>query len=120
MIWKRKQFHLWETVSRTGFLTSLVSYLIFWLMDLIRPGFVSRYFSVHIFLLAALLFGLWWSWIVEEYTERPFVQTAIALVLGIVVAVLIWFATQGFDGYRVLLTLIGLVTPTLILSVIKE
>ena len=120
MIWKRKQFSPLEAVARTGFFTSLVSYLVFWLMDLVRSGFVSRYFSVHIFLLAALLFGLWWSWVVEEYTERAFIQMVIALVLGIIVAVLTWFASEGLEGYRIFLVLIAALTPNLILSVLRK
>lgn len=50
-------------VARTGFWVSAVSYAVFWACDLARPGFVSRYFSVHVFLIAALAFGAWWTYV---------------------------------------------------------
>ena len=48
-----------EAIARTGFVTSVISYAIFWIADIIHPGFVSDYFSVHIFLLAAIAFAGW-------------------------------------------------------------
>lgn len=47
------------SVARTGFYAALVSYAAFWLCDAIRPGFVSNYFSVHWFLIAAIVFAVW-------------------------------------------------------------
>ncbi len=54
-------------VARTGFLASLISYAAFWTADIARPGFVSRYFSVHVFLLAAIAFGWWWMEAEEKW-----------------------------------------------------
>lgn len=48
-----------KSIAYTGFIVSLVSYVVFWGADIARTGFVSRYFSVHVFLLAALVFGGW-------------------------------------------------------------
>ena len=53
-------------ISKIGFYTSLVSYLVFWLADVVRPGFVTRYFSVHLFLVPLLLFGIVWTGKLEE------------------------------------------------------
>lgn len=44
-------------VVATAFQASAVSYLFFWAADAVRPGFVSRYFSVHVFGLLALVSG---------------------------------------------------------------
>lgn len=52
-----------RAVARTGFWTGLASYLVFWAADLARPGFVSRYFSVHLFLLMTLAFGGWMTYL---------------------------------------------------------
>ena len=49
-------------IARTGFYVSVVSYLVFLLADLIKPGFVSNYMSVHWFLFAAIVFAVWWSY----------------------------------------------------------
>ncbi len=41
----------------TLFRVSALSYVLFWAADAMRPGFVSRYVSVHLFGLLALVFG---------------------------------------------------------------
>ncbi len=55
-----------QAVARTGFYASIVSYAVFWACDAIRAGFVSDYFSVHWFLLAAIVFASWWGALHEE------------------------------------------------------
>lgn len=120
MIWKRKQFRVREEIAKTGFLTAFVSYIVFWGADLLKPGFVSRYFSVHIFLLAMVVFGIWWGHEIEEYCEKPLVQSTAAIISGIVVAVLIWGASSGLDSYRAALVIMGFVTPLLVLKVLKS
>lgn len=49
-----------ETTYKIGFYTYLVAYVGFWLVDGLRPGFVARYVSVHIFLLVTLVFAFLW------------------------------------------------------------
>ena len=120
MIWQSKKWRAREEIAKTGFLTALVSYVSFWFVDLIQPGFVSRYFSVHIFLLVLVVFGIWWAQEMEEYEEKPLVQTAIAGLSGIAAAVLIWGASEGLDEYRAALVVIGLVTPWFILKALKS
>lgn len=118
MIWNRKSTRSVERVVRTGFFTSLVSYAGFWLIDLSTPGFVSNYLSVHVFLLGALVFGVAWSFTVESYRERVGLQAISALLLGIVLSVLVWHASDGLEGYRGLLLLITLPTPLLVLKLL--
>ena len=52
-----------SSIAKTGFVTALISYAVFWAADIIHPGFVSNYFSVHLFLLAALGFAGWLLWL---------------------------------------------------------
>jgi hypothetical protein len=120
MIWKKHTQKPLEAIARTGFLISFTSYNVFWVTDLIQPGFVSRYFSVHIFLLAAIIFAVVWSRVMEEYTDRPIVQTLVALTFGVFLAVLTWDIASDLDLYRLPLVLIAAVTPLTIYSLIRS
>lgn len=120
MIWKRHALKPLEAITRTGFLVSLVSYMVFWLFDVIQPGFVSRYFSVHIFLLASVTFGVLWSWTLEEYTSRPLLQVAMAILCGILLAVLTWGLAQDLGVYRVPLVLLTACTPMILYALIRS
>ncbi|MFA4845995.1 MAG: hypothetical protein WC654_05540 [Patescibacteria group bacterium] len=120
MIWKSKTFHPLEAVSRIGFLVSLISYLAFWVTDLLIPGFVSRYFSVHLFLLTAITFGVLWSCVLKEYEERAWIHHTVALFFGILASVLVWNVGESLGGYRPLVSAITLATPSMILQLIKD
>lgn len=120
MIWQRKILKPLEAIARTGFLVSLTSYAVFWTADVVQPGFVSRYFSVHIFLLASVVFGVFWSWVLEEYTSRPLLQVAMAVLCGIVLAVLTWGLAQDLGVYRVPLVLLTACTPTILYALIRS
>jgi hypothetical protein len=119
MIWKQKTFNGFEEIAKTGFLTSISAYVLFWLMDLIRPGFVSRYFSVHLFLLTALIFGGLWASLIDEYIERAWIQWVVAFISGFPMAVLIWFSAEGLEGYRIPVVMISFFIPLLILRVLR-
>ncbi|MCX6714646.1 MAG: hypothetical protein NTX72_02440 [Candidatus Uhrbacteria bacterium] len=108
-----------ERIARTGFFVSLVSYAVFWLLDLLRPGFVARFFSVHLFLLGVIVFGVWWGSVVEEYADRTRVQYAILALCGIVCAVLTWNLGMVFGGWRVIVSLVALVVPVMVLRLLK-
>lgn len=120
MIWQRKTLKPLEAIARTGFLVSLASYVIFWLADVVQPGFVSRYFSVHVFLLGSVVFGLLWASVLEEYASRPIFQVAVALFCGLVLAVLTWSLAQDLDVYRVPLALVSLFTPTILYALVRK
>lgn len=63
---KNSQIKSAERLARTLFLTTLVSFLFFLLLDLWWPGFVSKVFSVHWFLVAAIVSGIWWGNVVKN------------------------------------------------------
>ena len=120
MIWQKHTLTPLERIARTGFLVSLASYLVFWLTDLIQPGFVSRYFSVHIFLLAMFIFGVVWASVMKQYTDRPWVHTPVVMVFGIVLAILTWSLATELEVYRVPLVLIAFCTPSILYVLIKN
>lgn len=108
-----------ERISRVGFLTSLSSYALFWLADALRPGFVARYLSVHVFLLAAALFGAWWAASVRSYADWALAQYAIALVAGVACAVVVWNVGEGFGPYRLLAVACAALVPAAVVAVIR-
>lgn len=57
----KKDFKPKEIIFRTLFLTSLVSFVVFLVLDLSFSGFVSRVFFIHWFLLAAIVSGIGWG-----------------------------------------------------------
>ncbi len=112
--------HSWqEAIAKTGFLTCLTSYVIFWLMDVVRPGFVARYFSVHIFLLGVIIFGVWWSRVVEEYTDRPLLQLIVAYSFGFILSVITWNSAKEMGVIRGVLVLISFLIPLFVLKIVK-
>ncbi len=88
-----------EAIAETGFFTSLLSYVLFWTLDVLRPGFVARFFSVHVFLVGLIVFGVWWGAVVEEYTDRPRLQHAVLVLCGVCVSVRGGYAVVQLSGY---------------------
>lgn len=109
-----------EKIVKTGFLVSLISYLVFWGADLLQPGFVSRYLSVHMFLLSGLVFGILWAALIEEYTDRRLTQVIIAWILGVLLAIIMWNVTEDIGIERSMLTIIGLVSPIIVYGLIRK
>ncbi len=107
-------------IAKTGFYVSLISYLLFWLFDSLRPGFVARSFSVHLFLLGAIGFGIWWGFIVKEYSDRPWAQLLVALILGMGLTVITWVFGEGLGAVRLLIAVTALFIPLLFWRLIRE
>lgn len=110
----------WQTrIAHTGFVTSIASYLFFWGLEILRPGFVARFFSVHIFLLFTIGFALWWSHTLETYTDHRTAQWWIAVFLGVFLSVLAWQTLSVFELGRGVVSLVVLFVPVLVLRLIK-
>lgn len=109
-----------ERIAKVGFFTSAISYVSFWILDALRPGFVARYLSVHLLLLAAIVFGAWWTITARSYRDWPFAQYAVATIFGIVLATIAWNFGAGFDSYRLLAVLAALVTPAVVLAMVRS
>lgn len=109
-----------ELIARTGFYVSTASYAVFWIADVLRPGFVARSFSVHLFLLAAIAFGIWWGMVSEAHGRRRFLPAFVAAGVGIVFCVAAWQLGEGFDEYRLLFAASALFIPNVVMSLLRS
>jgi len=100
-------------IASTGFLVSLISYGGFWGLDLLRPGFVARFFSVHIFLIGILVFGIWWGEVMEVYTDRPWLQKFITLFCACLFGYVTWNMGGLFGGWRAVIAFFCFCIPLL-------
>jgi len=109
----------WTVIAKTGFLTSLIAYATLWGADLLRPGFVARYLSVHVFLLAAIVFGIWWLGMLDGWKDRPVIQWLAAAGFGFIAAVITWKTGEGLAEYRILVAGLSAVAPALVLNLMR-
>ena len=107
-----------KTLASTGFAVSAFSYLFFWLCELLRPGFVARYFSVHYFLIAAVIFGIWWG-LKDKGQGRLWVVNILAILLGIALAVLLWKTGSVLGIYQIPACVLVGVAPIVFVRLIE-
>ena len=110
-------------IYATAFITSLLSYGIFALAEYTRPGFVSYNFSLHWFLLLALLFGVLWSFSIkgQERSElSSFVGIGLKVLLSVILFVLVWKEGVVFNDLRIFLALVAASLPWMISSRSEE
>ncbi|OGL66346.1 hypothetical protein A2856_01460 [Candidatus Uhrbacteria bacterium RIFCSPHIGHO2_01_FULL_63_20] len=108
------------SVAGCGFAASVTAYLAFWVSELARPGFVSRFLSVHLFLLSAVAFGAWYASRVERYRDWPLIQYGAALALAPIAAYAAWTLGAGFAELRVLAAAGAAVVPVLVVSLVRS
>ncbi len=108
-----------EQIAKTLFLTSVTSYGVFWICDVLRPGFVARYLSLHVFLLLAVVSGVWWAACVRTYQDWPLLQYVIAGVLGLVTMYFVWVVGEPFGDVRVLAAGLAFFVPIISLSLVR-
>lgn len=120
MNWFTKQDNYQETIARTGFVVSVTAYLWFWLADVVKPGLVSNYMSVHWWLLASLAFGVWWMMVLKRSRNRPVINYGLSVILGIIAAVLVWNIGLNLDEYRFMAVLIALILPIAVVGVLRS
>lgn len=106
-------------LAKTGFYTSLITYLLFLGVEALRPGFVARYFSPHICLLAIICFGAWWSF-GPPASDRRFGHWPLATLFGFFLSVIVWRLGSGFEAYRILMALLGFLVPLAVLVLIRS
>ncbi len=119
MEWFKKQHTNLSNILKTGFFTSIISYISFWVLDLLRPGFVSRYFSIHIFLLSAIIFGFLWGNTMKQYKDRSYIQIVFGFIFGLVFSVLIWIFGKEYEELRLLVSVMGLFIPLLVIRLLR-
>lgn len=98
-------------VFRTGFLVSCLSYGLFALADYLRPGFVSYVFSVHWFLLAAMVFGVAWAMTADTRAERSVAAWPMRIGIAALLFTLFWTEGSVFGDMRILFALTGSAAP---------
>ncbi|MFH1142127.1 MAG: hypothetical protein ABIH67_04145 [Candidatus Uhrbacteria bacterium] len=107
-------------IAKTGFYTSLISYLVFLLAEYIKPGFVSNYMSVHWFLLATIVFAIWWGSQVKTAHDRASVQYIVSGLFGLVLAILVWQVGSELHEFRILSLILALTLPIVVLGVLRS
>lgn len=106
-------------ITRTGYIVSAISYAIFLTLDWLRPGFVSNFFSPHLFLLSAIIFGILWAR--RSYTSAitPFALLP-TVFTAFLLAIFTWTEGRPFGDLRLLVTLTAFVVPFLIVHSLKH
>jgi hypothetical protein len=105
---------------KIGFYTSLISYIVFLLAELVKPGFVTNYMSVHWFLLTTILFAVWWGSLVKAKRSNKHVSFAVSIFLGLVLAVLVWQYGTDLAEFRILSSILALFLPPIVLGVLRS
>jgi hypothetical protein len=117
---KHKEFHPVEIVLRTVFLTSLISFLVFLTLDLLRPGFVSRTISVHVFLAVAVVSGFFWSHLVKRVEEGKWPVSLFALIFGLAGIFVSWNFRADLSDYLVVVLPLAAIVPFLVIYLLHE
>lgn len=104
-----------KTIAKTGFYTFAYSYIGFFFLDIIRPGFVSFHFSVHLFLVLAILFGIATCILYrdEQMADSKWGELFFFLVTGFMLAGLIWREGVVFGDFRFLLAIAPIILAVL-------
>ena len=110
-------------ITRTGYIVSCISYVVFMALDWLRPGFVSNFLSPHLFLLSAIIFGILWahrSNLQSPNSITNFQSLFHIFLLGFLFAIFAWTEGRPFGDLRVLVTLVAFVVPFLVVSSLKH
>lgn len=93
----------------------------FLLLEWLRPGFVTDVFSPHVFLAAALVFGvLWgWNWDWGLGLEVGIREKAVALVLGTMLARVVWTEGRALEEFRILTVIAAFFVPFFLLTIFR-
>lgn len=100
-----------DLIIKTAFLTSFVSYGFFLLCEYLRPGFVSYVFSVHLFIIPIIIFGVWWSVVTKEQSDRSLIWIGFKIFVGLLLMIILWREGAVFGDMRIFICLIGLALP---------
>ena len=114
-----------KDVLRTAFHMSTLSYVVFFLADYVRPGFVSYTFSAHWFLLSTIVFGIFYTLTSpfaegeEGYLTKSW-RFMWRFVFGVVIALIVWQNGDLFGDLRIFVTLVGFFVPWLLVSTLNN
>ncbi|HAL50398.1 MAG: hypothetical protein UU40_C0003G0047 [Candidatus Uhrbacteria bacterium GW2011_GWD2_41_121] len=105
-----------DVIAKTGFLVSVISYGFFLLCEYLRPGFVSYVFSVHLILIPAIVFGIWWAQVAIERKGRSLMWIVFKIFVGLLLMIILWREGTTFGDFRIFISLIGLALPFVLLK----
>jgi len=109
-----------ERIAKTGFIVSVSAYVVYFLADVMKPGFVSNYMSVHLWLLAAIIFAIAWSTTFTKSHDHPNIQFIVSVLLGVIAAMIAWKTGEDLAEFRILVTIIGATLPMTVLAVLRS
>jgi|GEM_PF-1576158 len=112
----------WNLIAKTGFYSSFIGYLIFILAEYARHGFVSFIFSPHLFLIAILVFGLWWG-LEGNYQTNKFsgLFSWLGLLLAsLILFIIVWKEGEVFGDSRVIAALIAFCLPAIVYKLLSS
>lgn len=104
-----------NALAKTGFFVSVISYVFFLFADYARPGFVSSVFSVHVFLIPVIVFGIWFA-----LSERDVANVSklsivsgvlIRCLLSVMLATIFWTEGEVFGDFRLVLAIVVFLLP---------
>ncbi|MFA6522271.1 MAG: hypothetical protein WCT24_01600 [Patescibacteria group bacterium] len=101
----------YSRIGKTGFLVSIISYVVFWLADFWRTGFVSTVFSVHWFLLFAWMFGA--LWMLTTTTRETRLSKLLIATLCLIFFIVLWKLGDVFGDLQILLAFFGALVPVI-------
>ena len=120
-LWKTSKENAQALLARTGFVMSVLSLIVFWLSDIVRPGFVSRYFSPHVFAVLAVLFAVWWLRTrTRKSKKRPWMRAVVLTFFSLLFLLICWVCGEGFGAFRILFSILAFFTPWLIVKLIDS
>jgi hypothetical protein len=101
---------MYQRLLRTAFYTSLATYLVLLAIEYVSPGFVSYVFSVHLVLLLAVFFGILYASTRPQLVNHRWYYL-LAVVVGSVLAVVVWREGTMFGDFRLFLSLSCSILP---------
>ncbi|HBP00447.1 MAG: hypothetical protein UU48_C0011G0013 [Candidatus Uhrbacteria bacterium GW2011_GWF2_41_16] len=107
-----------EMLARTLFLSSLVSFVGFFLLDFFLPGFVSRFFSPNLFLFPVFMSGIWWAMAIRHTKNHRNWQMILSLFASLIATIVAWNMRNDFGEYVFFALLLAFVTPVVAVLVI--
>ncbi len=120
-LWKTSKETAFALLAQTGFVVSVLSLVVFWLSDIVRPGFVSRYFSPHVFAVIAIVFAvIYLRARTQKEKKRPWVRVLLVSFFSVLFLLITWVCGEGFEAFRVLFSILAFFTPWLMVKLIDS
>lgn len=109
-----------QSLTKTFFYTSSVTFLVYGLFEYIRPGFVSRYFPFHWLLLIVLISAIWWGKAEHDKKDNQMLLFILAATTSLTGAVIVWQVSGDLKEYRLLVSCLTVLIPFGALSLLKK